>query len=317
MSYNMIVITGPTATGKTALGVAVAKALNGEVIGADSMQLYRRMDIGTAKPTALEMDGVPHHMVGIADPDEDFSVSLYVEQATRIADDIIARGKVPIVVGGTGLYIDSLLAGRDFAEAQSDDRLRQMLEQQYDEVGGEAMRVLLRSIDPERAAKLHPADKRRIVRAIEVFMLSGATISQHDKETKARPKRYNALQFALDFEDRQDLYNRINLRVDRMNVLGLFDEVKELLEDGLAEDSTAMQAIGYKEAVLALQDKLSRDEALELIKLHSRQYAKRQLTWLRRNEDIHWIHWHKTPDLPNAVYSIISAWQDGNGITEE
>lgn len=314
MSYNMIVITGPTATGKTALGVALAKVLDGEVIGADSMQLYRRMDIGTAKPTAAEMDGVPHYMIDIADPEDDFSVSLYVEQATQIADNIIARGKVPIVVGGTGLYIDSLIAGRDFAETQTDDSLRQMLELQYDTHGGEAMRALLHSIDPERAMKLHPSDKRRIVRAIEVFLLSGRTISQHDKETQARPKRYNALQFALDFDDRQDLYERINLRVDRMNVLGLFDEVQDLLDNGIPEDGTAMQAIGYKEAVLALKNKLSRDEALDLIKLRSRQYAKRQLTWLRRNEDIHWIHWHKSPDLPNAVYSIKTAWENAQNM---
>ena len=306
----MIVITGPTATGKTALGVAVAKALNGEVIGADSMQLYKRMDIGTAKPTTAEMDGVPHHMVGVVEPDEDYSVSLYVEQASKIADDIIARGKVPVVVGGTGLYIDSLIAGRDFADSQSDDHLRSLLEQQYDQYGGEVMRALLRSFDPERADKLHPADKRRIVRAIEVFMLSGDTITQHDKETQERPKRYNALQFALEFEDRQDLYERINLRVDRMEVLGLFDEVHDLLDSGLADDSTAMQAIGYKEAAMALRDKLSRQEAIELIKLRSRQYAKRQLTWLRRNPDVNWIRWKKTPDLLNGVYTIQTAWEN-------
>lgn len=293
--YNMIVITGPTATGKTALGVAVAKALGGEVIGADSMQLYKRMDIGTAKPTPEEMDGVPHHMVDIMEPDEDFSVSMYVQQATAIADDIIARGKIPVVVGGTGLYIDSLVAGRDFAENQADERLREMLEQQYDAHGGDAMRALLHSFDPERAEKLHAGDKRRIIRAIEVFMLSGSTITNHDKETQERPKRYNALWFALDFEDRQDLYNRINLRVDRMEVLGLFDEVHSLLESGLPDDSTAMQAIGYKEAALALRDQLSREEALELIKLRSRQYAKRQLTWLRRNPEINWIRWKKVP----------------------
>ena len=310
MSYNMIVITGPTATGKTALGVAVAKALNGEVIGADSMQLYKRMDFGTAKPTSAEMDGVPHHMIGIVDPEEDYSVSLYVEQATAIADDIIARGKVPVVVGGTGLYIDSLIAGRNFADSQTDDHLREMLEQQYDAHGGEAMRALLRSFDPERASKLHPSDKRRIVRAIEVFMLSGMTISEHDRQTQKKPNRYNALQFALEFEDRQDLYNRINLRVDRMEVLGLFEEVHELLSSGLADDSTAMQAIGYKEAALALRDKLSREEAIELIKLHSRQYAKRQLTWLRRKDDITWIRWKKAPDLLNGVYTIQTAWEN-------
>ena len=308
--YNMIIITGPTATGKTALGVAVAKALGGEVVGADSMQLYKRMDIGTAKPTVAEMDGVPHHMVGVVEPDEDYSVSLYVEQATAIVDDIIARGKIPVVVGGTGLYIDSLVAGRDFSDSKTDETLRTMLEQQYDAHGGEAMRALLHSFDPERADKLHPGDKRRIVRAIEVFMLSGSTISQHDKESRERPKRYNALWFALDFEDRQDLYNRINLRVDRMEVLGLFEEVHDLLNSGLADDSTAMQAIGYKEAALALRDKLSREEALELIKLRSRQYAKRQLTWLRRNEEINWIRWKKTPDLRNGLYTIIAAWEN-------
>ena len=308
--YNMIIITGPTATGKTALGVAVAKALGGEVVGADSMQLYKRMDIGTAKPTAAEMDGVPHHMVGVVEPEEDYSVSLYVEQATAIVDDIIARGKIPVVVGGTGLYIDSLVAGRDFSDSKTDETLRTMLEKQYDSHGGEAMRALLHSFDPERADKLHPGDKRRIVRAIEVFMLSGSTISQHDRESRERPKRYNALWFALDFEDRQDLYNRINLRVDRMEVLGLFEEVHDLLNSGLADDSTAMQAIGYKEAALALRDKLSREEAIELIKLRSRQYAKRQLTWLRRNDEINWIRWKKSPDLRNGLYTIIAAWEN-------
>jgi len=172
------------------------------------------------------------------------------------------------------------------------------------------MRALLHSFDPERADKLHPSDKRRIVRAIEVFMLSGSTISQHDKESRERPKRYNPLWFALDFEDRADLYSRINLRVDRMEVLGLFEEVHELLNSGLADDSTAMQAIGYKEAALALRDKLSREEAIELIKLRSRQYAKRQLTWLRRNEEINWIRWKKSPDLRNGLYTIIAAWEN-------
>ena len=307
---KILCVVGPTACGKTKMGILLAKGFNGEVVSVDSMQIYRGMTIGTAAPTPDEMDGIPHHMVGIVEPDEDFSVSLYVEQATAIADDIIARGKIPVVVGGTGLYIDSLIAGRDFAENQSDDKLREMLEKQYDSHGGHAMRALLHSFDPERADKLHPSDKRRIVRAIEVFMLSGTTISQHDKETRERPKRYNPLWFALDFEDRQDLYNRINLRVDRMEVLGLFEEVHDLLSSGLADDSTAMQAIGYKEAAMALRDKLSREEAIELIKLRSRQYAKRQLTWLRRNEEINWIRWKKSPDLRNGLYTIIAAWEN-------
>ena len=306
---NMIVITGPTATGKTALGVAVAKAVDGEVIGADSMQIYRYMDIGTAKPTPAEMDGVPHHMVDIIDPAENYSVSRYVEQATAVADDILARGRVPVVVGGTGLYIDSLVAGREFAENQSDPKLRSMLEQQYDEHGGEAMRAMLHSFDPDRAEKLHPADKRRIVRAIEVYLLSGDTITAHDERTKAVPKRYNAVTYALDFTDRADLYRRIDLRVDRMAVLGLFDEVRALLDRGVPDDCTAMQAIGYKEAVLALRGAMTREEALERIKQSSRQYAKRQLTWLRRDKDIRWVCWDKQPDIPSAAYRIANDWR--------
>ena len=306
---NMIVITGPTATGKTALGVAVAKAVDGEVIGADSMQIYRYMDIGTAKPTPAEMDGVPHHMVDIIDPAENYSVSRYVEQATAVADDILARGRVPVVVGGTGLYIDSLVAGREFAENQSDPKLRSMLEQQYDEHGGEAMRAMLHSFDPDRAEKLHPADKRRIVRAIEVYLLSGDTITAHDERTKAVPKRYNAVTYAMDFTDRADLYRRIDLRVDRMAVLGLFDEVRALLDRGVPDDCTAMQAIGYKEAVLALRGAMTREEALERIKQSSRQYAKRQLTWLRRDKDIRWVRWDKQPDIPSAAYRIANDWR--------
>ena len=306
---NMIVITGPTATGKTALGVAVAKAVDGEVIGADSMQIYRYMDIGTAKPTPAEMDGVPHHMVDIIDPAENYSVSRYVEQATAVADDILARGRVPVVVGGTGLYIDSLVAGREFAENQSDPKLRSMLEQQYDEHGGEAMRAMLHSFDPDRAEKLHPADKRRIVRAIEVYLLSGDTITAHDERTKAVPKRYNAVTYALDFTDRADLYRRIDLRVDRMAVLGLFDEVQALLDRGVPDDCTAMQAIGYKEAVLALRGAMTREDALERIKQSSRQYAKRQLTWLRRDKDIRWVRWDKQPDIPSAAYRIANDWR--------
>ena len=306
---NMIVITGPTTTGKTALGVAVAKAVDGEVIGADSMQIYRYMDIGTAKPTPAEMDGVPHHMVDITDPAENYSVSRYVEQATAVADDILARGRVPVVVGGTGLYIDSLVAGREFAENQSDPKLRSMLEQQYDEHGGEAMRAMLHSFDPDRAEKLHPADKRRIVRAIEVYLLSGDTITAHDERTKAVPKRYNAVTYALDFTDRADLYRRIDLRVDRMAVLGLFDEVRALLDRGVPDDCTAMQAIGYKEAVLALRGAMTREDALERIKQSSRQYAKRQLTWLRRDKNIRWVRWDNQPDIPSAAYRIANDWR--------
>lgn len=305
---KLIVITGPTATGKTALGVQVAKLIGGEVIGADSMQIYKGMDIGTAKPTKEEMEGIPHHMIDLIEPTDHYSVSRYVEDATAAAEDILARGKVPIVVGGTGLYIDSLLDGREFGDIQEDSKLRAMLEAQYDRSGGEAMLAVLHSFDPDRAEKLHPADKRRIVRAIEVYLLSGQTITDHDKQTQARPKRFPALRYALDFADRQTLYDRIGLRVDRMDALGLFREVQALLDAGVPMDSTAMQAIGYKEPALALQGALTREEALERVKQSSRQYAKRQLTWLRRDAGLHWIIWEQSPDIAAAARQIAGDW---------
>ena len=238
MQPKIVVITGPTASGKTALGVALAQRLGGEVVSADSMQIYRGMDIGTAKPTPEEMQGVPHHMIDIADPAENYSVSRYAAQAAACVDDILARGKLPIVVGGTGLYIDSLIAGRTFADGTADTALRQELSERYDEIGGEGLLGELRKVDPERAARLHPADKKRIVRAMEVYILTGKTITQHDAETRAVPPRYDAAKIALDFADRQDLYDRIDRRVDAMVRQGLFDEVRALLAAGASMAST-------------------------------------------------------------------------------
>ena len=231
MAEKILVITGPTATGKTRLSVELAKSFNGEVVSADSMQIYRGMDIGTAKVTQAEMQGVPHHMIDIADPAEDYSVSRYVEEADKAVRDILSRGKLPIIAGGTNLYIDSLIAGLDFAERAEDAALRASLNARYDDIGGEAMLEYLRGFDPERAAKLHAADKRRIVRAIEVYTLTGETITRHDEETRKRPKRYDAVKIALTFADRTVLYDRINTRVDKMVADGLFDEVKGLLDN--------------------------------------------------------------------------------------
>ena len=288
MAEKILVITGPTATGKTALSVELAKKLGGEVVSADSMQIYRGMDIGTAKVTKAEMQGVAHHMIDIADPSEDYSVSRYVREADEAVRDILSRGKLPIVAGGTNLYIDSLIAGLDFADKAEDAGLRERLNAQYDDTGGEAMLEYLRGFDPERAAKLHAADKRRIVRAIEIYTLTGETITRHDEETKKRPKRYDAVKIALTFAERAVLYGRINARVDKMVADGLFDEVKGLLEAGLSPDCTAMQAIGYKEPAAYFRGEMSKDEAIELIKLSSRRYAKRQLTWLRRDTTVLW-----------------------------
>ncbi len=297
MQPKLVVITGPTASGKTALGVALAQRLGGEVVSADSMQIYCGMDIGTAKPTPEEMQGVPHHMIDIADPAENYSVSRYAAEAAACVDDILARGKLPIVVGGTGLYIDSLIAGRTFADGTADTALRQELNERYDEIGGEGLLGELRKVDPERAQKLHAADKKRIVRAMEVYILTGKTITQHDAETRARPPRYDAARIALDFTERADLYARIDRRVDAMVEAGLFDEVRALLASGVPGDCTAMQAIGYKEIAAALRGECSREDAVETVKRESCRYAKRQLTWFRRNPAIHWIRREEDQDF--------------------
>lgn len=308
MAEKILVVTGPTATGKTALSVELAKKLGGEIVSADSMQIYRGMDIGTAKVTKAEMQNIPHHMIDIADPSEDYSVSRYVEEADAAVRGILSRGRLPIVAGGTNLYIDSLIAGIDFAEKAEDAALRESLNKQYDDIGGEAMLEHLRGFDPERAAKLHPADKRRIVRAVEIYILTGETITRHDEETKKRPKRYDAVKIALTFADRAVLYDRINARVDKMVSDGLFDEVKGLLDSGLSPESTSMQAIGYKEPAAYFRGEMSKDAAIELIKLSSRRYAKRQLTWLRRDDSIHWHEWSAEPDF-DALLRLVDSGQ--------
>ncbi len=302
MPPKIAVITGPTATGKTKLGVLLAKKLSGEVVSADSMQVYRRMDIGTAKPTALEMDGVPHHMIDVCGPERPFSVSRYVELAADCCGGILSRGALPILVGGTGLYIDSLISGRDFAGGgPAAEECREELSQRYDEIGGRGLLRELAQLDPERAARLSPGDKKRIVRAYEVFLLTGRTITEHDRETCALPPRYDARIIALDYLRRQDLYDRIDARVDAMAEAGLFAEVAALLERGLSPRSTAMQAIGYKEAAAALRGRCTAQQAVEDIKQASRRYAKRQLTWLRGRPEVGWIRWDGAPDFDYAL----------------
>ena len=285
---NIICIAGPTASGKTALAVALAKELNGEVVSCDSMQIYRRMDIGTAKPTVEEMEGIPHHMIDVAEPDEDFSVSRYCEMAAPIVDDILARGRTAIIAGGTGLYMDSLIKGNDFAPFPSTG-MREKLEAQADREGMEVMLELLRSIDPDAAAKLHLSDRKRIIRALEVYYETGETITAHNVKTQAIPPRYTPLWLGLDFADRAELYRRIDLRVDIMLRQGLEEEIRTLLASGIPEKCTAMQAIGYKEFVAALEGQCTMAEAAEEVKKSSRHYAKRQLTWFRRNKNIHWL----------------------------
>lgn len=297
MPPKILVIVGPTASGKTRMAVELAQRHNGEVISADSMQIYRTMDIGTAKPTKEEMGGIPHHMIDVADPGEDFSVARYVEMAARCVDDVLARGKLPIVAGGTGLYIDSLLSGRTFAPFSPDSALRGELERELADKGGAAMLEELRKVDPEAAERLHPNDHKRIIRALEVYRSTGKTITQHNRETQAIPPRYDALTIGLAFQDRQAMWRRIDQRVDEMVAAGLEDEVRRLLTSGISPKCTAMQAIGYKEFTQALAGEMTWQEAAEVVKLRSRQYAKRQLTWFGRNPNTRWIRWDDPPDF--------------------
>ena len=301
MPPKILVICGPTASGKTALAVELALRHHGEVVSADSMQIYRRMDIGTAKPTREEMWGVPHHMLDVADPEEDFSVARYVDMAARCVDDILSRGKLPILAGGTGLYIDSLLSGRTFAPFQPDSPLRGQLEEQLRREGGAAMLARLAQVDPDSAARLHPNDEKRIVRALEVYQSTGKTITQHNLETQAIPPRYDALTLALAFERREDMWSRIDRRVDQMMDQGLVAEVQGLLDSGVPAKCTAMQAIGYKEMAAALLSGGDVRAAAEEIQLRSRQYAKRQLTWFKRNKAARWLLWGREPDFAAAL----------------
>lgn len=298
---KVIVVAGPTASGKTRLAIELAGLYKGEIVSADSMQVYRGMDIGTAKADAGERALAVHHMLDVAEPHEAYSVARYVEQARLCCDDILSRGKMPIIAGGTGLYIDSLISGRDFADDDGDSGLRQSISDEYDALGGEEMLKILSAFDPQRAAKLHPGDKRRIVRAIEVYRLTGLTITEHDRRTQAIPPRYEAARIILNYADRAQLYRNIDLRVDKMEAMGLFEEVQSLLDSGLTPDCTSMQAIGYKEPALALRGEISRQEAIELIKLNSRRYAKRQLTWFGRCEDALRINWDGEPDFNYAL----------------
>ena len=285
---NIICIAGPTASGKTALAVELAKELNGEVVSCDSMQVYRRMDIGTAKPSLEERKGIAHHMLDVADPNEDFSVSRYCEMASPIVDDIVARGKTAIIAGGTGLYMDALIRGNDFAPCPSTGR-REELEEKAEREGVEPLMAWLRQIDPEAAGRLHLSDRKRIIRALEVYLETGETITAHNLRTQSIPPKYSPLWLGIDFAERSELYRRIDLRVDVMLQMGLLDEIRQLLADGISADCTAMQAIGYKEFVAALRGEGTIAEAAAMVQQSSRRYAKRQLTWFRRNKNMRWL----------------------------
>ena len=308
---RVICVVGPTASGKTKMGVALAKRFGGEVVSVDSMQIYRGMTIGTAAPTAQETEGVPHHMIGVADPKESWSAARFTAAADACIQDILRRGKRPVLVGGTGLYLDALVRGTDFAAGAQGGAKRRELQQRLAQEGASALLEELRGIDPACAARLHLRDEKRIVRALEVYYETGETITEHDRRSRETPPRYDAAYIGLSFRERQDLRERIDRRVDDMVAQGLLQEVETLLRQGLPRDATALQAIGYKQFLAVAERRATVEEAIEEVKLRSRQYAKRQLTWLRRNEDIHWILWEKSPDfsagLQNATDFLLSA----------
>lgn len=308
---GVLVLTGPTATGKTGLSILLAKEFSGEIISADSMQIYRGMEIGSAAPLPDEMQGIPHHLISFLSPSESYSVGRYVTDAVHAVEDVLSRGKLPIIVGGTLLYIESLLAGRGFSP--SDAAVRASLDSDYGMLGGEAMLERLRKCDPQSADVLHPNDRKRIVRALEIFELTGRTKAELDLESRAVPPRWPYVKLALDFESRQDLYSRIDSRVDDMFTRGLVNETKALLASGLDAGATSMQAIGYKELIPALNGDISIEQAAEDIKRASRRYAKRQLSWLRGDSEIHWIKWNSVPDFDRAL-SLSAHYARAGGI---
>ena len=293
---KLICVVGPTATGKTKMGVALAKHYDGEVVSCDSMQIYRGMPIGTAAPTPEEMEGIPHHMIGVADPRESWSAARYAQEADRCVRDILTRGKQPIIVGGTGLWLDALLRGDTFAPGAQGEAIRLTLQQRLKTEGIAPLFAELQAIDPAAAEKLHLRDEKRILRALEVWYETGETITAHDEKSRALPPKYQAALIGLDFARREDLWQRIDARVDQMVAQGLLEEVNALLRAGLPADATALQAIGYKQFLSVTRGEATAEEAIAEVKLRSRQYAKRQRTWFRRR-DTHWIYWEASPDF--------------------
>lgn len=297
---KLICIAGPTASGKTALSIALAKQLDTEIISSDSMQLYRGMDIGTAKPDKAEQDGVVHHMFDVAQPGEDFSVARYQQMADACAQEILARGRVPIVCGGTGLYLDALIEGSTFSGDETDLAAREKYNQIAAEQGAHALHEMLQAVDPVSAERIHENNVKRVVRALEVYEQTGMTINEWNAKNKRPEPKYDAVLLALCPSDRELLYDRINKRVDQMVHMGLLEETRKLWENGCLV-GTAGQAIGYKELVPYLEGKASLEDCLETLKRASRNYAKRQLTWLRRDARVNWLYYDSPEQFPEIV----------------
>ncbi|MDE5716950.1 MAG: tRNA (adenosine(37)-N6)-dimethylallyltransferase MiaA [Lachnospiraceae bacterium] len=284
----LVILTGPTAVGKTALSIALAKAIGGEIISADSMQVYRHMDIGSAKIMPEEMEGVPHHLIDVLEPTEEFNVVVFQKLAKQAAEEIYSRGHIPILVGGTGFYIQALVYDIDFTENDEDNALRQSLEEQARREGAEALYERLRAVDPESCESIHAHNIKRVIRAIEFYEKTGKKISDHNREQRQNDSPYNFVYFVLT-DSRDRIYQRINERVELMMAQGLTEEVRALRETGCRRNMVSMQGLGYKEILSALEGEISMEEAVYLIKRDTRHFAKRQLTWFRREKEVIWI----------------------------
>ena len=288
MKRPLIILTGPTAVGKTKASIGLAKALNGEIISADSMQVYKYMDIGSAKIRPEEMQGIRHYLIDELEPDEEFHVVKFQQMAKEAMEAIYAKGKIPLVVGGTGFYIQALLYDIDFTESNEDNAYRQELEQLADEKGAEHLHEMLRKVDPVSADTIHANNVKRVIRALEFYHQTGEKISEHNEQERAKESPYDFCYFVLN-DDREKLYERINLRIDQMLEEGLVDEVKALKDKGYTRDMVSMQGLGYKEILDYLNNECTLEEAIYILKRDTRHFAKRQLTWFRRERDVIWI----------------------------
>ena len=308
----VIAVVGPTASGKTSLSINIAKEYGGQVVSADSMQIYEKMDIATAKPTLDEMQGIKHYLIGFQPIDKKFSVAEYVELANGCIEKINAEGDIPVIAGGTGLYIDSLLQNIQFSKEENNTEVRKELTDLFDEKGAEFMLEALREIDPETAERLHLKDKSRIIRALEIYKLTGNTMTEQKILSREEESPYDVLYIGINYRDRNVLYDRINLRVDIMLQNGLLEEAKEFYDT--SSDTTACQAIGYKELAPYFNGEKTLEECVEKLKQETRHYAKRQLTWFRKNENINWIYpddFENETEMYDSVYKIINEFLGG------
>lgn len=304
MKKPLIVLTGPTSVGKTKLSISLAKAVNGEIISADSMQVYRHMDIGSAKITKKEMEGIPHHLIDILSPEEEFHIVRFQQLAKKAMQDIYDRNKIPVLVGGTGFYIQAITRDIDFTEAEQDDQCRQELESLAQEKGKEFLHKMLEEVDPESAKEIHANNVKRVIRALEFYKQNGVPISVHNKEQQAHETPYNLAYFVLN-APRDLLYRNIDLRVDNMMEQGLLQEVKKLKEIGCHKGMVSMQGLGYKEILSFLDGEISLEEAVRILKRDTRHFAKRQLTWFRREPDVTWVEKNEFDYDENKILKYI------------